>query len=279
MDFKSLREQILANIDQYDPQDMKVVITKLLDFLIDINDKRTKLEIENKKQFEEVNQYKNNFSSTEHNVKLEEIFIKTKDEANKIIEKANSEKEQIISLANAEALNKGQEIMQTSIDKIESIISEIKKLDEETKLYRSHILSIFRKTIFRFADSNYYIIRSDNKDFQELLHFFEVDEKLQKLCDENIEKIENKVNYQKLIQEVDENPDIDDIGKITNILNETNILIDNEKVDVEKVIKNCEAMEEEVQLIEDDEVLDEIEEEKNINKQTFMEILNKYKKK
>ncbi|QVK16802.1 hypothetical protein KHQ81_07715 [Mycoplasmatota bacterium] len=285
MDFKALREQILANIESYNTEEMKIVVIKLLDFLVDINEKRSNLEAENKTLFAEMDHLKKNplsESPEDYKLKIDEIIAKANEEAQKITDNAREEAENIILEANKnsqliidKADDSQNKIIQSFIEKMQQVIEEIKLKDDEAKLYRKHILSIFRKTLFRFSDTNYYIIRSDNEEFRDLLQFFEVDEKLQKLCDENIEKLSNDPKYQEIVQMVKENPSEEDIVGINNILKDEHITIDNKTIE----LKEVEPTDIEDIIIEEqiDEIVEDEEEKLPQGKSKFLDIINQYK--
>ncbi len=288
MDFKALREQILTNIDHYNNEEMKIVVTKLLDFLIEISEKRSKLEAENKALFQEMNDLRRSNdtdSNSQYKSKINDIVTKTNEEKEKIIENAHKQAEDIINDANNKAQSiielakeKEQEIIKTSIEKIETIIKDIKKKDEEAMLYRKHILSIFRKTIFRFSDTNYYIVRSDNKDFRELLQFFETDEKLQELCDKNMEKLMNDSAYQALVEMVKDNPVEENIVRGNNILKDDKVTIDNKTIELKEY--ELEEIDDEITINDLDEEFEESHEEmKQHSNAKFLDVINQYKNK
>ncbi|MDF2698445.1 MAG: hypothetical protein K0Q49_1 [Haloplasmataceae bacterium] len=273
MDFKALREQILANVENYDADETKIVVTKLLDFLVDINDKRSQLEIENKQLFQDMNNKNHNFD--QHKAKVDDIFEKANAEAKSIIGNA----EEIANKKRNEAELQSKEIINNTINKLEVTITEVKNLDQEMKLYRSHILNIFKKTIFKFSDSKYYLIRKDDKDFNELLNFFEIDSRLQLLADENIKKlntiknyieirdsVKNKVNEPHIIRSFEE------ILKDNELdLNESKEITFIEKQVIENTVNKVS------EKVKNEEYKEVKETEKNSKK--FIDILSKYNNK
>jgi len=285
MDFKALREQILANIENYNTEETKIVVTKLLDFLVDMNEKRSKLETENKALFAEMNDIRKNpqnEATDDYKMKIDEIIAKANEGAKKITDIALNKADNIIKEANDKSLLMAEQIsenqcedIKTFIDKMELVINEVKKKDEEAKIYRKHILGIFRKTIFRFADTSYYIIRSDNKDFRELLQFFEVDESLQRLCDENIEKLDKDPNYQRILKLVKDKPINEDANDFKDLLNDEKITIDNKTIELKDIdIKDLE----ELALQEDEEDEEDVYEvSAPQSKSKFLDVINQYK--
>lgn len=269
MDFKSLRDQILTNIDNYNTQEIKIVLTKLLKFLIEINEKNTKLEKENQFIKNEVKTKKVNVG--EYSTKVDELINKTNLEANKITENAK----QIATKTINEAETKKKEIIDSGLQRIEDSILDIKRYDEEVKSYRNHVLMIFKNNLYKFADSDFYIVKSSDKDLKELLKFFEVDEQLQIVCDETISKLQLNKEYKRIIDKVDKEDNnikenkhiqvLNDIIKKENNINEKEMnCIDR----IHKVIKS--------------ETLDETNEDVNVDKlskQKFIEIINKYNNK
>lgn len=252
MDYKALRDKILPNIPMYSNDEVKIIVTKLLDFLIDLDEQKSNLENEVQVLKKEIDDLKNNMHVTSDN-----------HQNNNDIE---NEKNEILEAARLEIQKEREEVMTEAVGKIEQLIENIKKKDEENKLYRRHILSIFRKSIFRFSDTNFYIIRKDDQDFKELLEFFETDELLQKLCDENISSLEQDEEYQKIRKIVKEKePDCDDEVEINININQDNIEIkDFDLNEVEEIS------------------LEELEEETITTPQTkakYLDILNQYKNK
>ncbi len=281
MDFKALREQILANIENYSAQETKIVVTKLLDFLVDINEKRSKLESENKSLFEEMNSLKNKNGavSEDYKSKVDEIVSLASEESKKITNKAHQDALMIVEEAQKEAqalINEtntnNNELIESSIEKIREVINQIKEKDDEVKLYRRHILSIFRKTIFRFSNTNYYIIRADDKDFRDLLHFFELDELLQKECDDNMKKLAIDPTYQMLLKTVEENVDREDLMDIKDIFQDEKVTVDNKQFEMKENFELKEA--EDISL---EEIEEEIDDTITKGKSKFLDVMNRYK--
>ncbi len=266
MNFTDLQKQILTNIDLYNAEETKIVVTKLLDFLIELEEKKRKLEEDNLSLLSQVNDLNAKVAA---NTAANEL--KASKEVSEIIQKANDTAENIIKTAQVkhqEIINEANNFMKSSIVKIEKIIDDIKKKDEDAKAYRSHILSIFRKTIFRFSDTNYYLIRTDNKDFRDLCQFFTTDEKLQKLCDEIINNLANDPEYQKILDMVKENP----LEALEDIIKDDKITIDNKSITEIKL--EAKEMEEVIEESENEEFME-------LKKPTskFLDIINRYNKK
>lgn len=253
MDFKALRDKILPNIEHYNKEEVKIVVAKLLEFLIDIDNKNKNL----KNEIEELKKQQ---------TKLLDVDLTS----------VNEEKEIIIQKAKKEAQKVYDEIIESAIDKVNDLIRSIKQKDEENKLYRKHILSIFRRSIFRFSNTNYYILKTDDQEFQELVKFFKVDEELQKLCDENIKKLMQNEKYQETIHKVE-----------TEGLTLSNEIQDVEEIEELNEIEDLKLTEFEIDDMEFNEVegitLADIEEELSYEtpqkKAKFLDILNQYKNK
>ncbi|NLG80909.1 MAG: hypothetical protein GX490_00085 [Bacilli bacterium] len=263
MNFKALRDQILANVDQYSTEESKIVIVKLLDFLVDLDEKRSTLEKENQILLTEKIDWENHakVSTDVYEKQAADILDKAKQEADEIIINAKKQAEKI----EQEAYGKGNEILTDYLNQVEGVIKNLKDKDEELKRYRSHILTIFRKTIFRFADTNYFIFRNDNEDFREMLQFFETDDALQKLCDDIIKSLSEDPKYLEIVKEVEEKTDYD----LEELLKDETIKID----DKAKEEVNEETPQEETQEVEEEQV--EVP-----TARKFLEVFNqlKYKK-
>lgn len=261
MNFSTLRDQILANVDQYNLEESKIIIVKLLDFLVDLEEKRSALEKENQILLTEKLERENNakLSTDVYEEQVAEIIEKAKKDADNIINNAKRQAEKI----EQDAHLKGNEILTDYLAQIEELIKSIKEKDEELKRYRCHILSIFRKTIFRFADTNYFIFRNDNDDFRELLQFFETDDALQKLCDELIKNLNEDPKYLEIVKQVQDKTDYD----LEELLKDQTIKIDDKTIEVVN-----EEIEQEEEMVQ--------EEEEAPQAQKFLEVFNqlKYKK-
>lgn len=265
MDFKELRDKILPNIELYNKEEVKIVVAKLLEFLIDIDEKNKALE-------KEIIEVKN---------EVKEKVIIEKEKVN--LEEVNKEKEVLLEKARNEAQKAYDEIIQEAINKVQNLIKQVKQKDEQNKMYRKHILSIFRRSIFRFSNTNYYIFKTDDEEFQELIKFFQVDEELQKLCDENIKKLMQDEKYRETIHKVEANEieeTFEDIEEEKEVVEE----IVNEEIEIKEVkeINEIEIKEFDINKIEEISIED-IEEELNSDipqkKAKFLDILNQYKNK
>lgn len=260
MNFSTLRDQILANVDQYNLEESKIIIVKLLDFLVDLEEKRSALEKENQILLTEKLERENNakLSTDVYEEQVAEIIEKAKKDADNIINNAKRQAEKI----EQDAHLKGNEILTDYLEQIEELIKSIKEKDEELKRYRGHILSIFRKTIFRFADTNYFIFRNDNDDFRELLQFFETDDALQKLCDELIKNLNEDPKYLEIVKQVQDKTDYD----LEELLKDQTIKIDDKTIEVVN-----EEIEQEEEMVQEEEAP---------QAQKFLEVFNqlKYKK-
>lgn len=260
MNFSTLRDQILANVNQYNLEESKIIIVKLLDFLVDLEEKRSALEKENQILLtEKLEREKNAKLSTDvYEEQVAEIIEKAKKDADNIINNAKRQAEKI----EQDAHLKGNEILTDYLEQIEELIKSIKEKDEELKRYRGHILSIFRKTIFRFADTNYFIFRNDNDDFRELLQFFETDDALQKLCDELIKNLNEDPKYLEIVKQVQDKTDYD----LEELLKDQTIKIDDKTIEVVN-----EETEQEEEMVQEEEAP---------QAQKFLEVFNqlKYKK-
>ncbi len=277
MDFKTLREQILPNIENYTAQETKIVMTKLLDLLIDIDEKHVKIKNENDLLETKISELKNN--KTEIDNLSDEKTLSNQIEANNIIEKAREEANVITSEAEESAKIlvtdteiKLEEMKEAAFNQISLAIDELREKDKESQLYRSHILTVFRKAIFRFSDSNYYIIRSDNQDFQELLQFFETDNQLQQICDNNIAALINDPKYIKITKEVKDKSQLTEFDDVNNIFFDNKITIDNNNVENGEITQIEEEIEQVVNL---PEIVEErAKPKKNLS---FLEVINQYK--
>lgn|GEM_PF-961050 len=260
MNFSTLRDQILANVNQYNLEESKIIIVKLLDFLVDLEEKRSALEKENQILLTEKLERENNakLSTDVYEEQVAEIIEKAKKDADNIINNAKRQAEKI----EQDAHLKGNEILTDYLEQIEELIKSIKEKDEELKRYRGHILSIFRKTIFRFADTNYFIFRNDNDDFRELLQFFETDDALQKLCDELIKNLNEDPKYLEIVKQVQDKTDYD----LEELLKDQTIKIDDKTIEVVN-----EEIEQEEEMVQEEEAP---------QAQKFLEVFNqlKYKK-
>lgn len=260
MNFSTLRDQILANVNQYNLEESKIIIVKLLDFLVDLEEKRSALEKENQILLTEKLERENNakLSTDVYEEQVAEIIEKAKKDADNIINNAKRQAEKI----EQDAHLKGNEILTDYLEQIEELIKSIKEKDEELKRYRGHILSIFRKTIFRFADTNYFIFRNDNDDFRELLQFFETDDALQKLCDELIKNLNEDPKYLEIVKQVQDKTDYD----LEELLKDQTIKIDDKTIEVLN-----EEIEQEEEMVQEEEAP---------QAQKFLEVFNqlKYKK-
>jgi len=260
VNFSTLRDQILANVDQYNLEESKIIIVKLLDFLVDLEEKRSALEKENQILLTEKLERENNakLSTDVYEEQVAEIIEKAKKDADNIINNAKRQAEKI----EQDAHLKGNEILTDYLEQIEELIKSIKEKDEELKRYRGHILSIFRKTIFRFADTNYFIFRNDNDDFRELLQFFETDDALQKLCDELIKNLNEDPKYLEIVKQVQDKTDYD----LEELLKDQTIKIDDKTIEVVN-----EEIEQEEEMVQEEEAP---------QAQKFLEVFNqlKYKK-
>lgn len=260
MNFSTLRDQILANVNQYNLEESKIIIVKLLDFLVDLEEKRSALEKENQILLTEKLERENNakLSTDVYEEQVAEIIEKAKKDADNIINNAKRQAEKI----EQDAHLKGNEILTDYLEQIEELIKSIKEKDEELKRYRGHILSIFRKTIFRFADTNYFIFRNDNDDFRELLQFFETDDALQKLCDELIKNLNEDPKYLEIVKQVQDKTDYD----LEELLKDQTIKIDDKTIEVVN-----EETEQEEEMVQEEEAP---------QAQKFLEVFNqlKYKK-
>lgn len=247
MDFKVLREKILPNITLYNNDEVKIIVTKLLDFLIETDEEKTKLEKEIMTLKQELNDLKANIN-TNNNMDLEKA------------------KEEYINKARIDMEEERIALMKEAFGKIENLLNNIKKKDEENRLYRQHLLTIFKRTIFRFSDSNFYIIRKDDQEFKELIAFFETDELLQKRCEENIASLEQDPEYLRIKEIVESKIGTDSDLFIDN--NETNIISDIKDIDINDIHEIP---------------LEELTEENNFtkakNKAKYLDILNQYKNK
>jgi ATP-dependent Lon protease len=253
MDFKALRDKILPNIEMYNNEEVKIVVAKLLEFLIDIDNKNNILTKENQSLADKIHDLSDNKNIND---------VPTQD--------FQALKTTIMEETRIKAQKEYDQIIQSALDKINNIIDSVKRKDEENKKYRKHIVSIFRKSIFRFSDTSYYIVKADDPEFQELIQFVNVDEKLQKLCDANMESLKQDENYQQILQAV----------KVGN----------NEEDEEPPLVIEPETKEADVEAeesIDFDSVreitLDEIEQElTNDSPQThakFIDVLNQYKNK
>jgi len=260
VNFSTLRDQILANVNQYNLEESKIIIVKLLDFLVDLEEKRSALEKENQILLTEKLERENNakLSTDVYEEQVAEIIEKAKKDADNIINNAKRQAEKI----EQDAHLKGNEILTDYLEQIEELIKSIKEKDEELKRYRGHILSIFRKTIFRFADTNYFIFRNDNDDFRELLQFFETDDALQKLCDELIKNLNEDPKYLEIVKQVQDKTDYD----LEELLKDQTIKIDDKTIEVVN-----EEIEQEEEMVQEEEAP---------QAQKFLEVFNqlKYKK-
>src|SRR5690606_24647636 len=81
------------------------------------------------------------------------------------------------------------------LDRLKDVVIELQKIDEETKTYRMHILSIFRNTLYKFADSDYHLLKIDDKEVKELIKFFRQDATLQQLSDQIMERLNKFERY------------------------------------------------------------------------------------
>lgn len=277
MDFKTLREQILPNIENYTAQETKIVMTKLLDFLIETNEKQVKFKNENEVLNSKITELKR--KKIEIDNKLDDNIRGLQIDANNIIDKAHEEANIITAEAeeNAKILVTDTEIkvkdmMKTAFEQINLAIDKLKEKDKESKLYRSHILTIFRKAIFRFSESNYYIIRSDNQDFHDLLHFFETDSQLQQICDNNLEELTKDPTYIKVSEEINENSQINELDEINNIFADNKITIDNKNIEVDEFTQIEEEIKAEMAELEIEE--EQVKPKRNLS---FLEVINQYK--
>jgi hypothetical protein len=192
MDFKTIREQILNNLEQFDPSEMKVIILKLLDF-------NKELETENQTLKTERDDLQESVEALQAN-KVDEDFYKAK--VDEIIDLAQVEAEKIIDSAKdlveerLEAIDEqGRKYIYELLIRMENIVKELQDIDEEAKLYRLHILTIFKKTIFKFSESDYHILKIDDDDLRKLMNFYQEDDSLQVASDHIMKKLEHFEHY------------------------------------------------------------------------------------
>src|SRR5690554_2714611 len=245
MDFKALRDKILPNIELYNKDEVKVVVAKLLDFLIDIDDKNQFLEKEIKKLKED-----------EKKDKLETNIIKEEVNTDEI----STEKEKLLAQAKSEAQIVHDKIVQEAIERVSNLIDKVKQKDEENKMYRKHILSIFRRSFFRFSNTNYYILKTEDEEFKRLISFFQVDEELQKLCDDNIKKLMQDEKYQETVNKV-ASKEVEDFFE------------EEQEIEIKEIDVN------ELEDISIDEIEEELTNDTKESKAKFLDVLNQYKNK
>jgi len=245
MDFKALRDKILPNIELYNKDEVKVVVAKLLDFLIDIDDKNQFLEKEIKKLKED-----------EKKDKLETNIIKEEVNTDEI----STEKEKLLAQAKSEAQIVHDKIVQEAIERVSNLIDKVKQKDEENKMYRKHILSIFRRSFFRFSNTNYYILKTEDEEFKQLISFFQVDEELQKLCDDNIKKLMQDEKYQETVNKV-ASKEVEDFFE------------EEQEIEIKEIDVN------ELEDISIDEIEEELTNDTKESKAKFLDVLNQYKNK
>ena len=181
MDFKGLRDKILPNIKLYNENEVEIVVTKLLDFLILNDEKLQEAEKEKESLLEEIKSLEENISR---------------------INKADSVEE----TESTDTLDeKEKDIIGKIVNRTENLIKDLKEKERKNRIYHQYILSVCKKIIFRYADSDYYIIRTDDQDFRELRQLFLTDEKLQELCENNIRALENDPFFQDISEYAKQN--------------------------------------------------------------------------
>lgn len=267
MDLQTIREQIKANLNQFDDNEKRIIILQLLNFLKDLETENEEL----KAQKEEIQQE----VATIKEQQVSEIAIKGK--IDEIIERANDEAERIKNQALKDGERHLEDIKEQArkymlefLDRLKDVVIELQKIDEETKTYRMHILSIFRNTLYKFADSDYHLLKIDDKEVKELIKFFRQDATLQQLSDQIMERLNKFERYVALTDPTDANIDpaeiqhylqnvqvIDapDVEKVSTHEKESDITIESEEtvddIKVEKISE--EDIEEDVVEIEPEE--------------------------
>jgi hypothetical protein len=294
MDFKTIREQILNNLEQFDPSEMKVIILKLLDF-------NKELEIENQTLKAERDELLENVEALQAN-KIDEDYYKAK--VDEIIDLAQVEAEKIVNSAKdlveerLEAIDaQGRKYIYELLIRMENIVKDLQNIDEEAKLYRLHILTIFKKTIFKFSESDYHILKIDDDDLRKLMSFYQEDDSLQVASDQIMQKLEHFEHYLHTIEakkledhpiqlkEIEEKLHQPFVLETDKELKEEVPLINNQKQEIIEDEKEETSQDDEsLELITEDEEIVKFEE-KQIKEEPvsdhdtkFLDIFNKYSK-
>lgn len=249
MDFKTIRDQISTNIDHFTLEERKVIILKLLDFLKSLDDQNEhqKEEIVNltnemKQLTDEIDELKaNQIDQDSYKEKVEEIIDLANQEAEKIVETAGIEAEVITQQADTQS----KEYIYDLLVRMENLVKELRSIDDEAKAYRYHILTIFKKTIFKFADSDYHILKINDSDLKKLMSFYREDDALQKFSDQIMLKLQKFENYLSLYGTKIKNQEYDNqnINTLEDILSNPNLVL--------------ESFEEELEALEDNQELEE----------------------
>lgn len=194
MDLKSIREQILVNLEHFAADEKKVIILKLLDYLKDLDEENQALKQEKAA------------------IEMDLIAANSQELVNQIMDDARLQAQQIIQEAEQtvteqkrEIERQGKEYLFEFVSRLEAMVKEIKRLDEEAKLFRLHFLSIFKKTIYKFADSDYHIIKMNDEELRELVQFYQTDESLQNISDQIMDKLNQ---LEERIQLFEKNADV-----------------------------------------------------------------------
>lgn len=195
MDLKAIREQITANLNHFDPNEKKIIILQLLNFLQELDTENGKLKVDFEEVQEEMETLRNlQVDEEKLRAQIDLIIDRANEEADKL--KVKAEKQGELHLL--EVKEQGRKYMVEFLDRLRGVVLELQKLDEEAKAYRMHILTVFKKTLFKFSNSEFHLLKFDDSDMKELFQFYKQDMVLQQLSDQIMDKLNGFENYLQL---------------------------------------------------------------------------------
>lgn len=192
MDLRAITEQIRANLDQFDNNEKRIIILQLLNFIKELETEKEELQVEKEKVLHEVKKLKQNQLNEESlKAKVDEIIDLANEEAERIKEQAIKDGETHLS----QMKEQGRSYMYEFLERLKEVVIELQKIDDEAKAYRMHILTAFRNTLYKFADSGYHMIKLEDHEIRELIQLFNRDATLQQLTDQMMERLHRFENY------------------------------------------------------------------------------------
>ena len=192
MDLRAITEQIRANLDQFDNNEKRIIILQLLNFIKELETEKEELQVEKEEVLHEVKKLKQNQLNEESlKAKVDEIIDLANEEAERIKEQAIKDGETHLS----QMKEQGRSYMYEFLERLKEVVIELQKIDDEAKAYRMHILTAFRNTLYKFADSGYHMIKLEDHEIRELIQLFNRDATLQQLTDQMMERLHRFENY------------------------------------------------------------------------------------
>ncbi|ERJ13613.1 DivIVA domain-containing protein [Haloplasma contractile] len=212
MNLEKFKGQILNELPNCTEQEIRELIPNLLSKIEEIYEGKNRLTDENKKLKEQnrMLETKLNDPNVLKNAAIkegEELLEDAKRKHEALIHDANLKSEQMVQ----DAKDESEQIIAKTILKIQNAVAEIECIDQQQKVFRSHILSLFKHNIFKFSDSDYYFIKSVDDDLQGLLSFFEKDERIKRIYEKNMSKLKTITKSMETFDPINDQAGNDDV--------------------------------------------------------------------